>query len=112
MEVGKMTAQTHVAEGASSTPTTPSQSMPERSARFIPGIPMLVFGVVLIIAAVALFWLASNHPGGPAVALAWAGTILVLAGLFTLRGLTPVVPGRAHVVQLFGQYRGTIRTPG
>ena len=29
-----------------------------------------------------------------------------------LRGLTPVVPGRARVVQLFGRYRGTIRDAG
>jgi len=107
-----MTAQTHLAEGASSGPATPSQSMPERTARFVPGIGMLVLGVVLLIAAVALFWLAANHPGATALALAWTGVILLLAGIFTLRGLTPVVPGRAHVVQLFGQYRGTIRTPG
>ncbi|HTU75336.1 MAG TPA: SPFH domain-containing protein [Trebonia sp.] len=86
--------------------------MPERTARFVPGIGMLVLGVVLLIAAVALFWLAANHPGATALALAWTGVILLLAGIFTLRGLTPVVPGRAHVVQLFGQYRGTIRTPG
>jgi regulator of protease activity HflC (stomatin/prohibitin superfamily) len=29
-----------------------------------------------------------------------------------LRGLTAVVPGPARVVQLFGQYRGTIRESG
>ena len=29
-----------------------------------------------------------------------------------LGGLTPVVPGRPRVVQLFGKYRGTIREPG
>jgi SPFH domain / Band 7 family len=112
MEVGTMTAQTHVAEGTSSIPATPGQSMPERNARFVPGIPMLVLGVVLLLAAVTLFWLASNRHGATALALTWAGAILVLAGIFTLRGLTPVVPGRAHVVQLFGQYRGTIRAPG
>jgi regulator of protease activity HflC (stomatin/prohibitin superfamily) len=27
-------------------------------------------------------------------------------------GLTPVVPGQARVIQLFGKYRGTIREPG
>ena len=30
----------------------------------------------------------------------------------TLAGLTPVVPGQARVVQLFGRYRGTIRDSG
>jgi regulator of protease activity HflC (stomatin/prohibitin superfamily) len=29
-----------------------------------------------------------------------------------LRGLTPVAPGRAHVVQLFGRYQGTVRDQG
>jgi regulator of protease activity HflC (stomatin/prohibitin superfamily) len=109
-----MTAQAELADAGSvpEYPTTPSQSMPERRARFLPGIPVLVLGVALVLAAALLFWLASNHPGGGAVALAWAGVILVLAGIFALRGLTPVAPGQAHVVQLFGKYRGTIRDPG
>jgi regulator of protease activity HflC (stomatin/prohibitin superfamily) len=112
MEVGTMTAQTHVAAGASSAPGTPAQAMPERTARYLPGIPLLVLGLALLVAAIACFWLASNHPGAPALALGWAGALLILAGAFVLRGLTPVAPGRAHVVQLFGKYRGTIREPG
>jgi hypothetical protein len=112
MEVGAMTAQTNVAAGASSAPGTPAQAMPERTARYLPGIPMLVLGLVLLIAAVACFWLASNHPGTPALALSWAAALLILGGALVLRGLTPVAPGRAHVIQLFGKYRGTIREPG
>jgi regulator of protease activity HflC (stomatin/prohibitin superfamily) len=46
------------------------------------------------------------------VALVWLGVVLVAAGGFVLRGLTAVVPGRAHVVQLFGRYQGTVREPG
>jgi hypothetical protein len=111
MEVGTMTAQTYVAGDASGIPATPSQSFPEQRARFLPGIPMLVLGIALIVAACAAFWLTTNHPGS-AVAFAWAGVALLLAGIFALRGLTPVAPGRAHVVQLFGKYRGTIRDPG
>jgi regulator of protease activity HflC (stomatin/prohibitin superfamily) len=107
-----MTAQAYAAGSASDIPVTPSQSFPERRARFLPGIPMLVLGIVLIIAAAAAFWLARKHPGDAAVGLAWAGALLILAAIFTLRGLTPVAPGRAHVVQLFGKYRGTIRDPG
>jgi regulator of protease activity HflC (stomatin/prohibitin superfamily) len=112
MEVGTMTAQTHVAAEASSAPGTPAQAAPERTARYLPGIPMLVLGIVLLIAAVVCFWLASKHPGGGALALGWAGALLILAGILVLRGLTPVAPGRAHVIQLFGKYRGTIREPG
>src|SRR5260221_9400056 len=107
MEVGTMTAQTHVAAGASSAPSVPTQTMPERTARYLPGIPMLLLGIVLLVAAVVCFWLASKHPGTPALALAWAGALLILAGVLVLRGLTPVAPGRAHVVQLFGQYQRT-----
>jgi hypothetical protein len=112
MEVGTMTAQTNVAAGASSAPGTPAQAMPERTARYLPGIPMLVLGLVLLIAAVACFWLASNHPGTPALALSWAAALLILGGALVLRGLTPVAPGRAHVIQLFGNYKGTVRQPG
>ncbi|HUN30915.1 MAG TPA: SPFH domain-containing protein [Trebonia sp.] len=94
------------------TAQAPSQAMPERTVRLLPGIPMLVFGVALLIGAAVLLWLAASHPGAAAVALRWAGVLLFLAGIYALRGLTPVAPGRAHVVQLFGQYRGTVRTPG
>jgi hypothetical protein len=110
--VGTMTAQTDAAGSASGILATPSQSFPERRARFATGIPLLVLGIVLILAAAALFWLASKHHGGGAAGFGWAGVLLILAAAFTLRGLTPVVPGRAHVVQLFGKYRGTIRDPG
>ena len=84
----------------------------ERKARYVKGIPMLVLGIVLILGAIALFW-ESSQVGGAAKALVVLAGILVLivAGL-TLRGLTPVVPGRAHVVQLFGKYTGTVREPG
>jgi regulator of protease activity HflC (stomatin/prohibitin superfamily) len=37
--------------------------------------------------------------------------VLIIAVLL-LAGLTPVVPGQARVIQLFGKYRGTIRDPG
>jgi regulator of protease activity HflC (stomatin/prohibitin superfamily) len=48
----------------------------------------------------------------PAAALVWPGALVLAAGLLVFRGLTAVVPGRAHVVQLFGKYRGTIRESG
>jgi SPFH domain/Band 7 family protein len=112
MEVGTMTARANVSAGASGALGTPAQAMPERTARYLPGVPMLVLGVALLIGAVACFWLASNHPGAPALALSWAAALLVLGAALVLRGLTPVAPGRAHVIQLFGKYRGTIREPG
>ena len=38
-------------------------------------------------------------------------TLGIIAGI-ALAGLTPVTPGQARVIQLFGKYRGTIREPG
>ena len=88
------------------------QQAPERTARFWPGIRMLVLGLAVLIVGVALIWLARRFSGDAATALVWLGALVLLAGALLLRGLTAVVPGRAHVVQLFGKYRGTIRESG
>ena len=40
------------------------------------------------------------------------GAILLVADILVWRGLTAVAPGRAHVVQLFGKYQGTVREQG
>ncbi|MFJ8160861.1 SPFH domain-containing protein [Streptomyces sp. NPDC096136] len=40
------------------------------------------------------------------------GILLVLAAVMAMSGLNTVAPGEARVVQLFGRYRGTIRTDG
>src|SRR5215467_4132946 len=89
-----------------------SQQVTEREARFLPGLPMLVLGIVLLAAGIAVLWLSTRVSTDAKTGLIWLGAILLLAGAGVLRGLTPVVPGRAHVVQLFGKYRGTIREPG
>ena len=44
--------------------------------------------------------------------LSAAGFALALAALIAMGGLNTVAPGEARVVQLFGRYRGTIRTDG
>jgi regulator of protease activity HflC (stomatin/prohibitin superfamily) len=88
------------------------QQAPERTARFLPGLPMALLGIVLLIVGGVLLWLAGRHSGDTKTALIWLGVLVLIAGIGVLRGLTPVVPGRAHVVQLFGKYRGTIREPG
>ena len=88
------------------------QQAPERRARFWPGIRMLVLGLGVLIVGAALLWLAGRFSGDAATALVWLGALVLVAGALLLRGLTAVVPGRAHVVQLFGKYRGTIRESG
>jgi regulator of protease activity HflC (stomatin/prohibitin superfamily) len=84
----------------------------ERTARFLPGVPMLVLGSVALIAGVVLIVLAARLGGGAVTALVWLGIIILVVDSFALRALTPVAPGQARVVQLFGNYRGTIREPG
>jgi regulator of protease activity HflC (stomatin/prohibitin superfamily) len=86
--------------------------MTERVARFLSGLRMLVLGLVVLVAGVALLWRARHFSGDTATALIWLGALVLVAAGLVLRGLTPVVPGQARVVQLFGKYRGTIRDPG
>src|SRR5260370_26575744 len=88
------------------------EHMTERDARFLPGIRMLVVGIVIVIGGAALAWYAARFSGATAFWLAVLYVLVLLAGVSVLAGLTPVVPGRARVVQLFGKYRGTIRAQG
>jgi regulator of protease activity HflC (stomatin/prohibitin superfamily) len=89
-----------------------SQPVTERDARFLPGISMLVLGIVVVLVGVALIAVAGHLSGGVAAALFVVCALVLLAGVLILRGLTPIVAGEARVVQLFGRYRGTIREPG
>jgi regulator of protease activity HflC (stomatin/prohibitin superfamily) len=109
-----MAAQTQSAPAANTPAAIRQHAQPvsEYRAWRLPGVPVLILGLVLVAALVAVFWQASQQHGGTAVALTWAGVVLIVAAGLTFRGLTPVAPGRAHVVQLFGRYKGTIREQG
>lgn len=63
-------------------------------------------GIVLVVAGSAL------TSTGAKVALIVVGVVLAVAAFFAMCGLNMVAPGEARVVQLFGRYRGTIRTDG
>ena len=65
---------------------------------------MLVLGIAGLVAGVVLGIVASHQHGGAAVALVVVCVLIIAASIFVLAGLTPVVPGRARVVQLFGRY--------
>jgi regulator of protease activity HflC (stomatin/prohibitin superfamily) len=84
----------------------------EREARSLPGVRMLAAGIAALLAGLALAVTASHLSHGAAVALVLLCILVFLAGSLALRGLTPVVPGHARVIQLFGRYRGTIRDQG
>jgi regulator of protease activity HflC (stomatin/prohibitin superfamily) len=83
--------------------------IPESKAQSLPGILLLVAGIVTTLAGIGVLVLASvaNSKG-----LIWLGIVLLIGATLQFRGLVAVVAGEARVVQLFGQYRGTIRAPG
>jgi regulator of protease activity HflC (stomatin/prohibitin superfamily) len=84
----------------------------EQKAWSMPGIVVLVAGIAGALAAAALLWSSGRQTGGAATALIWTGAVVLIAAVLMLGGLTPVVPGQARVIQLFGKYRGTARDPG
>ena len=85
------------------------QPISERQAWYLPGPLLLVLDVVLLVVAIIMFWQGAAHH---VPALTIVGVIIVIAFVYVWRGFTIVAPGRAHVVQLFGNYKGTIRQPG
>ena len=97
---------------AAAGPQLPGPPVTERAARSLPGLRILVAGIVAILAGVAIAVVASHQSHGVAVALVVLCVLIFIASGLALAGLTPVVPGQARVVQLFGRYRGTIRDPG
>ena len=99
-------------QDAAAGPELPSPRVTEHEARFWPGLRMLVLGLTLLLAGVALLVLAGHQSHGAAAALILLGVLVLIASALALKGLTPVVPGQARVVQLFGRYRGTIRESG
>jgi regulator of protease activity HflC (stomatin/prohibitin superfamily) len=91
---------------------TPTRQATELVARVVPGLRMLVLGIVLALVGVAVLVLGSRQSPGLAWALVLLAVLIFIASGLALMGLTAVVPGQARVVQLFGRYRGTIRDPG
>jgi len=103
-----MASQTAAAAGRQ----LPDRQVTESEARFLPGLRMLVLGIVLILAGVVFAVVASHLSHDASVALVVVCVLIFIAGSSVLAGLTPVVPGQARVVQLFGRYSGTIHDSG
>ena len=92
--------------------TAPRSSSPEireRAAWTLPG--RLALSVTVATGVVGIGLLSSGISETNS-ALITVGAILVSVALWVGFGLTPVAPGEARVVQLFGRYAGTIRTEG
>jgi regulator of protease activity HflC (stomatin/prohibitin superfamily) len=77
----------------------------ERRADGAPGIPILLIGIVAVVAGVFLL----SQGAGTAALI---GGLLIVVTVIVLLGLTPVAPGQARVVQLLGRYTGSVRTTG
>ena len=88
------------------------QPVTEEPAWFLPGVRMLLLGIVVILVGIAVAVGASNLTGAASVVLILLTVLILLCGALMLAGLTPVSPGLARVIQLFGRYRGTIRDTG
>jgi regulator of protease activity HflC (stomatin/prohibitin superfamily) len=93
--------------------TMQSNSPPERERPTRPGAPMLVLAVGLVVLSIVCIIvgaaLADRGENGAIAAVSLPGGIgatLAFVGLFTLQ------PNQAKVLTLFGDYKGTVRSPG
>jgi regulator of protease activity HflC (stomatin/prohibitin superfamily) len=73
-------------------------------------LPALALGVVGVIVGVVLLIL--HGSGTRQTVLIVVAVLVFIAASLCFSGLTPVMTGEARVIQLFGRYRGTIRSPG
>jgi hypothetical protein len=88
------------------------QPVTEEPAWFLPGVQILLLGIVVILVGIAVAVGASRLTGAARDGLVLLTVLTVLCGALMLAGLTPVSPGHARVIQLFGRYCGTIRDTG
>ncbi|MFG2999427.1 SPFH domain-containing protein [Streptomyces sp. NPDC048340] len=85
----------------------------EFAARSVGGGLALLLGLVGLAAGAGLIAFgAAATATALKVCLIFAGVFTILAAITAMSGLNTVAPGEARVVQLFGRYRGTIRTDG
>ncbi|MGW7052514.1 SPFH domain-containing protein [Streptomyces sp. NPDC054887] len=94
-------------------PEMPAPRVRERAAHSIGGGLALLLGLLGLLGGAGLVAAGATMAStGLKVALVVAGVLLAFAAFFAMCGLNMVAPGEARVVQLFGRYRGTIRTDG
>jgi hypothetical protein len=94
-------------------PEMPAPRVTEFPAHSIGGGSALLLGLAGVLAGAGLIVLGAVSGSGAALAtLLVCGIVLMTASVIAMSGLNMVAPGEARVVQLFGRYRGTIRTDG
>ncbi|WP_260609967.1 SPFH domain-containing protein [Streptomyces sp. WAC06614] len=91
----------------------PAPAVREFAAHSVGGGLALLLGLVGVVAGGGVVALGAAASAAAAkAALIPLGILMVLGSVFAMSGLNMVAPGQARVVQLFGRYRGTIRTDG
>ena len=86
--------------------------MKEFPRKTLPGIPMLILGLVALLFTISLFFQMGDLPKAERV-MAIVGVILMILLEFVfLAGLFKVDPNKAVVLQLFGRYVGSSREAG
>ena len=91
-------------------PQDPAAPVAERKAASAPGVGVLIIANVTLVVAIIL--LLTGIFNSNEAALTLPGSLLLIPAIFAFQGLTPVIAGEARVVQLFGNYQGTVRAPG
>ncbi len=71
----------------------------------------LVLGLGLLAGGAMTLWSSLSH-GFPVWGMAGVGLLVAIIGVLTLAGLYTLQPNEAAILQLFGDYKGTSRTPG
>jgi regulator of protease activity HflC (stomatin/prohibitin superfamily) len=81
----------------------------ERELSAVSGVSVLALALVLIPTAIAAFitGVSTRRPW-----LAIVAAVLAVIVVTLMRGLFSVSPNEARVLQLFGEYAGTVKTPG
>src|SRR5947208_5303187 len=90
----------------------PAPGVRERAADGLAGLPVLGLSVLLFAGGTVLVIVGPIASHGAPAAFVIAGVVLYGVGSVLTGGLTPVTPGEARVVQLFGRYTGTVRRTG
>ena len=81
----------------------------ENEVRPAPGILMALILLLFIVGGVALI-VVGGRQGSPSYAV--VGVLVALIASISLNGLFTVQPNEAKVLTLFGNYKGTVKTPG
>ncbi|WP_338700052.1 SPFH domain-containing protein [Streptomyces sp. Q6] len=106
-------SETDATSATPDVPQMPKARVREVAAHSIGGGLALLLGLVGLLVGAGLIAIgAASTSAGAKAALIIVGVVIAIAAFFAMCGLNMVAPGEARVVQLFGRYRGTIRTDG